>query len=154
MLKKLTFFLYLFFFQHSWSQNLNNHKDNEIHIEYIKDIKLFHSPPAPLFVGRPFELSLVTELSKSIIISVLLFFKTDSMKTYREILLNGRSGLYEYKINTKDFPGNSIDYFFAVRTKDGRIYGAPVNDKNILTPIKKTFVDPVQYYEQKRRLNQ
>ena len=154
MLKKLAFFLYLFFFQYLFSQNPNNHKDNEIHIEYIKDIKLFHSPPEPLFIGRPFELSLVTELSESIIISVLLFFKTDSMKTYREILLNGRSGLYEHKINTKDFPGNSIDYFFAVRTKDGRIYGAPVNNKNILTPIKKTFVDPVQYYEQKRRRNQ
>ena len=154
MLKKLAFFLYFLFFQYLFSQNPNNHKDNEIHIEYIKDIKLFHSPPEPLFIGRPFELSLVTELSESIIISVLLFFKTDSMKTYRETLLNGRSGLYEHKINTKDFPGNSIDYFFAVRTKDGRIYGAPVNNKNILTPIKKTFVDPVQYYEQKRRRNQ
>jgi hypothetical protein len=154
MLKGLVLFLYLFFLQYLFSQNPKNLKDNEIHLEYIKDINLFHSPPEPLFIGRPFELSLVTELSESIIISVLLFFKTDSMKTYREILLNGESGLYKYKVNTKDFPGNSIDYFFAVRTKDGKIYGAPVDENNILMPIKKNFIDPVQYYKQKKRLNQ
>ena len=28
------------------------------------------------------------------------------------------------------------------------------NDKNILQPIKRTFIDPVKYYEQKKRLNQ
>jgi hypothetical protein len=154
MLKELVLFLYLFFLQYLFSQNPKNLKDNEIHLEYFKDINLFHSPPEPLFIGRPFELSLVTELSESIIISVLLFFKTDSMKTYREILLNGESGLYKYKVNTKDFPGNSIDYFFAVRTKDGKIYGAPVDENNILMPIKKNFIDPVQYYQQKKRLNQ
>jgi len=154
MLKKLALIIYLISLQHLFSQSPNDQIKNEIHLEYIKDIKLFHSPPEPLFIGRPFELSLVTELSESIIISVLLFFKTDSMKTYREILLDGESGLYNYKVNIKDFPGNSIDYFFAVRTTDGKIYGAPVNKENILVPIQKNFIDPVQYYEQKKRLNQ
>ena len=96
----------------------------------------------------------MTELNEKIIISALLFFKTDKMKSYREILLKGNSGLYQYKININDFPGNSIDYFFAIKTTDGKIYGAPVNEKNILQPIKRTFIDPVKYYEQKKRLNQ
>ena len=76
------------------------------------------------------------------------------METYREIILTGDSGLYKYKIDIKNFPGESIDYFFAVRTLDGKIYGAPVDDNNLLSPIKKTFIDPVQYFEQKKRLNQ
>ena len=127
---------------------------SKIQLEHIKEIKLFHSPPDPFFIGRPFKLSLVTELNEKIIISALLFLKTDKMKSYREILLQGNSGLYQYKINTNDFPGNSIDYFFAIKTTDGKIYGAPVNDENILQPIKRTFIDPVKYYEQKKRLNQ
>ena len=154
MLKKLALIIYLISLQYLFSQNLNDQIRTEIHLEYIKDIKLFHSPPEPLFIGRPFELSLVTELSESMIMSVILFFKTDSMKTYREILLNGKSGLYKYKVNIKDFPGNSIDYFFVVRTTDGKIYGAPVDKEDILMPIQKNFIDPVQYYEQKKRLNQ
>ena len=102
MLKKLALIIYLISLQYLFSQNQNDQIRSEIHLEYIKDIKLFHSPPEPLFIGRPFELSLVTELSESMIISVLLFFKTDSMKTYREILLDGESGLYKYKVNIKD----------------------------------------------------
>ena len=120
----------------------------------IADIKLFHSPPEPLFIGRPFELFLVTEISDSLLFSVLLFFKTNKMETYREIILNGDSGLYKYKVDIKKFSGESIDYFFAVRTLDGKIYGAPVDNKNLLSPIRKSFIDPVQYFEQKKRLNQ
>ena len=41
-----------------------------------------------------------------------------------------------------------------IKTNDGKIYGAPVNDQNVLQPIKKVFLDPVKYYEQKQRLNQ
>jgi len=149
MLKVFTFF---FIISNSFlfTQNLNN----QIQLNVIEDIKLFHSPPEPLFTGRPFELSLVTELSESIIHSTLLFFKTDSMESFREINLEGESGLYKFKVNTKDFPGNSIEYFFAIKTNDGKIYGAPVNDQNVLKPIKKVFLDPVKYYEQKQRLNQ
>ena len=76
------------------------------------------------------------------------------METYREIILTGDSGLYKYKIDIKNFPGESIDYFFAVRTLDGKLYGAPIDDNNLLTPIKKIFIDPVKYFEQKKRLNQ
>ena len=76
------------------------------------------------------------------------------MKSYREITLSGDSGLYKYKIDINDFPGKSIEYFFAIRTIDGRIYGAPVDDNKSLSPIRRTLIDPVQYFEQKKRLNQ
>ena len=146
--------VFIFFFITSNSLLFTQNRDNQIQLNIIEDIKLFHSPPEPLFAGRPFELSLVTELSESIIHSTLLFFRTDSMESFREINLKGESGLYKFKINTKDFPGNSIEYFFAVKTNDGKIYGAPVNDQNLLDPIKKVFLDHVKYYEQKQRLNQ
>ena len=146
--------VFAFFFITSTTLSFTQNLDNQITLNIIEDIKLFHSPPDPLFIGRPFELSLVTKLKESIIHSALLFFKTDSMESFREINLKGESGLYNFKINTKDFPGNSIEYFFAVKTNDGKIYGAPVNDQNVLKPIKKVFLDPVKYYEQRQRLNQ
>ena len=150
------FILYICFISASLllSQDQDFKQDDHFRFNSIADIKLFHSPPEPLFVGRPFELSLVTEISDSLLSSVLLFFKTNKMETYREIILTGDSGLYKYKIDIKEFPGESIDYFFAVRTLEGKIYGAPVDDNNLLSPIKKIFIDPVQYFEQKKRLNQ
>ncbi len=150
------FILYICFISASLllSQDQDFKRDDHFRFNSIADIKLFHSPPEPLFVGRPFELSLVTEISDSLLSSVLLFFKTNKMETYREIILTGDSGLYKYKIDIKEFPGESIDYFFAVRTLEGKIYGAPVDDNNLLSPIKKIFIDPVQYFEQKKRLNQ
>ena len=75
------------------------------------------------------------------------------MKNYREIKLYGEDGLYSIKIDVNDFPGESIEYFFAVKTIDGRIYGAPVDKKNQLKPIEKKFIDSVKYYEQKKRQN-
>ena len=154
MLSRFILYNILLSFPLLFSQNRNFEQDNYLKFDSIADIKLFHSPPEPLFIGRPFELSLVTEISDSLLSSVLLFFKTNKMETYREIILTGDSGLYKYKIDIKKFPGESIDYFFAVRTLDGKIYGAPVDDNNLLSPIKKIFIDPVQYFEQKKRLNQ
>tara|TARA_Y100000768_G_C23763268_1_gene579625 strand:+ start:204 stop:620 length:417 start_codon:yes stop_codon:yes gene_type:complete len=138
----------MFFTQILFSQTTNN-----IIFDSINEIKLFHSPPEPLFIGRPFELSLVTEIDESLLSSVLLYFKTNKMEAYQEITLHGKSGLYNYKIDVKKFPGESIDYFFVVKTLDGKIYGAPV-DNNMINPIKKMFIDPVKYFEQKKRLNQ
>ena len=76
------------------------------------------------------------------------------MKSFREITLSGDSGLYKYKIDINNFPGKTIEYFFAIKTIDGRLYGAPVDNNKLLSPIRKTFIDPVQYFEQKKRLNQ
>ena len=154
MLKKST--LCIFLISNSFLQpQESTHSSNMIlSFDVIEDIKLFHSPPEPLFIGRPFELSLVTEIDEYMLSSVLLFFKTNEMESYREIILTGDAGLYKYKINVNNFPGKSIDYFFAIKTIDGRIYGAPVDNNKRLSPIKKTFIDPVQYFEQKKRLNQ
>jgi len=154
MLIKKIFYIFLFSTHFLFSQSNNLKSDKNIIFDTIEEIKLFHSPPEPLFTGRPFELSLVTEINESLLSSVLLFFKTNKMETYSEITLHGESGLYNYKIDIKKFPGESIDYFFAVKTIDGRIYGAPVDENKIVNPIKKTFIDPVKYFEQKKRLNQ
>ena len=97
MLKVFTFFIISNSFL--FTQNLNN----QIQLNVIEDIKLFHSPPEPLFTGRPFELSLVTELSESIIHSTLLFFKTDSMESFREINLEGKADYISLKLILKIF---------------------------------------------------
>jgi len=154
MLNKLILCTFFIFSSLLFPQEKKHKTDNYIKLDSKSDIKLFHNPPEPLFIGRSFELSLVAEISDSLLSSVLLFFKTSKMETYREINLSGNGGLYNYKVDIKNFPGGSIDYFFAVRTIDGKIYGAPVDRDNLLSPIKKEFVDPVQYFEQKKRLNQ
>lgn len=154
MLNKLILCTFFIFSSLLFPQEKKHKTDNYIKLDSKSDIKLFHNPPEPLFIGRSFELSLVAVISDSLLSSVLLFFKTSKMETYREINLSGNGGLYNYKVDIKNFPGESIDYFFAVRTIDGKIYGAPVDRDNLLSPIKKEFVDPVQYFEQKKRLNQ
>ena len=154
MLNKLILCTFFIFSSLLFPQEKKHKTDNYIKLDSKSDIKLFHNPPEPLFIGRSFELSLVAEIRDSLLSSVLLFFKTSKMETYREINLSGNGGLYNYKVDIKNFPGKSIDYFFAVRTIDGKIYGAPVDRDNLLSPIKKEFVDPVQYFEQKKRLNQ
>ena len=153
MLKKFALCIFLIYNSFLQSQESTHNSNMNLSFDMIEDIKIFHSPPEPLFIGRPFELSLVTEIDESLLSSVLLFFKTNEMESYREIILTGDAGLYKYKINVINFPGESIDYFFAIRTTDGRIYGAPVDNNKSLNPIRKVFIDPVQYFEQKKRLN-
>ena len=152
MLKKHIVFFLLFVFSLPVQANDINRKET-FRLNNNFDIKLFHSPPEPLFIGRPFELTLVTELKGHSLSTVLLLFRTDLMENYREIKLHGEEGLYNIKIDINDFPGSSIEYFFVVKTNDGRIYGAPVNRDNELLPIEKKFVNPVEYFEQKKRLN-
>ena len=154
MLKKSALCIFLISNPFLQSQESANSSNFNLRFDVIEDIKLFHSPPEPLFIGRPFELSLVTEIDESLLSSVSLFFKTNEMESYREIILTGDAGLYKYKINVNNFPGESIEYFFAIKTIDGRIYGAPVDNNKSLSPIRKIFIDPVQYFEQKKRLNQ
>ncbi len=154
MLKKSTLCIFLISNSFLQSQESTHSSNMNLSFDVIEDIKLFHSPPEPLFIGRPFELSLVTEIDESLLSSVLLFFKTDEMESYQEIILTGDAGLYKYKIDINNFPGKSIDYFFSIRTTDGKIYGAPVDNNKSLSPIRKIFIDPVKYFEQKKRLNQ
>ena len=130
-------------------------QDSEIGIkELLSEPKLYHYPPDPLFMNRPFSLDMVMDIPDASAQSILLFFKTDQMKNYREISLKGNHGLYRFKVKTDEFPGQSIKYFFVVRTNQGKIYGAPLDSKGIISPVKRKFVDPIQYYERKKRLNQ
>ena len=154
MLKKSALCIFLISNSFLQSQESIHSSNMNLSFNVIEDIKLFHSPPEPLFIGRPFELSLVTAIDESLLSAVLLFFKTNEMESYREIILTGNAGLYKHKINVNNFPGKSIDYFFAIKTVDGKIYGAPVDNNKSLSPIRKIFIDPVQYFEQKKRLNQ
>ena len=115
MLKKSTLCIFLISNSFLQPQESTHSSNMNLSFDVIEDIKLFHSPPEPLFIGRPFELSLVTEIDESMLSSVLLFFKTNEMESYREIILTGDAGFYKYKINVNNFPGKSIDYFFAIR---------------------------------------
>tara|TARA_B100001105_G_scaffold240361_2_gene218957 strand:- start:2474 stop:2767 length:294 start_codon:yes stop_codon:yes gene_type:complete len=97
---------------------------------------------------------MVTDIPDALIQSVSLLFKTDQMENYREISLKGSHGLYRFKVKTDEFPGKSINYFFVVYTNEGEIYGAPLDSKGIISPVKRKFLDPIQYYDRKKRLNQ
>ncbi len=120
----------------------------------LSEPKLYHYPPDPLFTDRPFSLDMVMDIPDASAQLVLLFFKTDQMTNYREISLKGNHGLYRFKVKKGEFPGQSIDYFFVVHTIEGEIYGTPLNSKGILSPVKRKFLDPIQYYERKKRMNQ
>ena len=63
MLSRFILYNILLSFPLLFSQNRNFEQDNYLKFDSIADIKLFHSPPEPLFIGRPFELSLVTEIA-------------------------------------------------------------------------------------------
>jgi len=120
----------------------------------LSEPKLYHYPPDPLFINRPFSLDMVTDIPDVLIQSVSLFFKTDQMENYREISLKGSHGLYRFKVKTDEFPGKSINYFFVIYTNEREVYGAPLNSKGIISPVKRKFLDPIQYYNRKKRLNQ
>ena len=64
MLIKKILFIFLFSGHFLFSQAINLNSDKNIIFDTIEEIKLFHSPPEPLFIGRPFELSLVTEINE------------------------------------------------------------------------------------------
>ncbi|GIT32102.1 MAG: hypothetical protein Ct9H300mP2_1810 [Candidatus Neomarinimicrobiota bacterium] len=53
-----------------------------------------------------------------------------------------------------NFLERAIDYFFVIYTNDEKIYGAPLDSKGIISPVKREFLDPIQYYNRKKRLNQ
>ena len=72
MLKKSVLCVFLISNSFLQSQEDTHSSNMNLSFDVIEDIKLFHSPPEPLFIGRPFELSLVTEIDESLLSSVLL----------------------------------------------------------------------------------
>ena len=148
------FYFSIFIVATSLSQQLDIGIRELLSKRLLSEPKLYHYPPDPLFINRPFSLDMVMDIPDALIQSVSLLFKTDQMENYREISLKGSHGLYRFKVKTDEFPGQSINYFFVVRTNQGKIYGAPLDSKGIISPVKRKFVDPIQYYERKKRLNQ
>ena len=148
------FYFSIFMVATSLSQQLDIGIKELLSKRLLSEPKLYHYPPDPLFINRPFSLDMVTDIPDALIQSVSLLFKTDQMENYREISLKGSHGLYRFKVKTDEFPGKSINYFFVVYTNEGEIYGAPLDSKGIISPEKRQFLDPIQYYDRKKRLNQ
>ena len=148
------FYFSIFMVATSLSQQLDIGIKELLSKRLLSEPKLYHYPPDPLFINRPFSLDMVTAIPDALIKSVSLLFKTDQMENYREISLKGSHGLYRFKVKTDEFPGKSINYFFVVYTNEGEIYGAPLDSKGIISPVKRKFLDPIQYYDRKKRLNQ
>ena len=114
--------------------------------------RLYHSPPDPLFKNRNHTLDFITNIPKDSVISATLFFKTDSMKYFREFELNGLHGHYQFFYEHKTYPGNYLQYYFIIKTNKG-IHGIPINDKGWLIPTNNLLIDPVEYFKQQTRLN-
>tara|TARA_B100000809_G_scaffold235895_1_gene254439 strand:+ start:3610 stop:4020 length:411 start_codon:yes stop_codon:yes gene_type:complete len=115
--------------------------------------RLFHKQPKPLFKSRSHYLDFVTDIPKDSVDRAILFFKINIMDNYQEFSLDGSYGLYRFKYDPKIYPGASIQYYFVIETNDN-IYGAPLNSQGMLVPIKGQFIDPIQYYKQRARMNQ
>ena len=75
------------------------------------------------------------------------------MDLFREFSLEGTHGLYRFKYDPKVYLGNSIQYYFILKSGPN-IFGTPLNSKGKLVPVNKRFIDPVQYYKQRARMNQ
>ena len=148
------FYFSIFMVATSLSQQLDIGIKELLSKRLLSEPKLYHYPPDPLFINRPFSLDMVTDIPDALIQSVSLLFKTDQMENYREISLKGSHGLYRFKVKTDEFPGKSINYFFVIYTNDEKIYGAPLDSKRIISPVNRKFLDPIQYYNRKKRLNQ
>ena len=74
------------------------------------------------------------------------------MKHYQEIELKEVSGLYTFLYNPREYPGERLQYYFIIKTKN-KFFGTPINDEGKLKPVDKLLIDPKQYFDQQRRLN-
>ena len=119
----------------------------------FKNHRLYHMPPKPLFKGRSHNLDFITDIPDDSVLSANFFFKTNKMNYSQEFSLEGRHGLYRFIYNPELYPGTHLEYYFILKTAT-EIHGAPINDKGELTPIIKLLIDPIEYFKQKKRLNQ
>tara|TARA_B000000557_G_scaffold264306_1_gene269239 strand:- start:1381 stop:1830 length:450 start_codon:yes stop_codon:yes gene_type:complete len=148
MLKYKKMILFLLVNNFIISQNIEDPFNNSKILKY----RLFHTPPKPLFISQTHFLDFVTDIPKDSVDEAILFFKTNNMDNYREFSLLGTHGLYRFKYDPKIYPGKSIQYYFVLKSGTN-IYATPLNSKGKLVPINKRFLDPVQYYKQRARMN-
>ncbi len=114
----------------------------------LKKQRLFHYPKNPLFQGRKHNIDFITNIPTDSISNSILFFKTDSMETYREFPLTGSNGLFRFQYDPQLFPAQIIEYFFIIEAGNNDFYAVPLNSKGGLTPTKRYFIDPILYYQQ------
>ena len=114
--------------------------------------RLYHSAPNPLFKGQKQTFDFITDIPKDSILSATLFFKTNFMQYYREFELEGLFGHYQYIYDPNTYPGDYLQYYFIIKTKNG-IHGTPINEKGELIPANKLLIDRIEYFKQKTRLN-
>ena len=115
----------------------------------LKKQRLFHYPKGPLFQGRKHNIDFITDIPTDSITTAILFFKTDSMKSYQEFPLAGNSGLFRFQYDPQLFPALSVEYFFMIQANSNDFYAVPLNNKGELTPTRRLFIDPIIYYKQK-----
>ena len=120
----------------------------------VKKQRLFHYPKGPMFQGRKHNIDFITNVPTDSITAAILFFKTDSMKNYREFPLAGNNGLFRFQYDPRLFPADAIEYFFMIQAGSDDFYAVPLNSKGKLTPSRRFFIDPVLYYQQKMSADQ
>ena len=118
----------------------------------FKNQRLYHIPPKPFFIKRSHKLNFITDIPPDSIIVSSLFFKTNLMEYYQEIKLTGIAGSYTFLYNPEEYPGDRLQYYFTIKTKE-KLFGTPINDDGKLQPVDKLLIDPKQYFDQQRRLN-
>jgi len=119
----------------------------------FKNHRVFHTPPKPLFKGRPHKLNFITDIPADSVVSSILFFKTDKHTTFQEIVLTGEHGNYVFQYEPKKYPGERLQYYFIIKTPNG-LHANPINEKGELDSWDKMLIDPVEYFKQKARFNQ
>tara|TARA_B100000579_G_C22716924_1_gene797358 strand:- start:82 stop:594 length:513 start_codon:yes stop_codon:yes gene_type:complete len=113
----------------------------------IERQRLEHFQKTPMFKLRKYKFDFLTDIPKDSISNASIFFRTDSMKNFREISLANSNGLYRFEYDPHQFPGFKIEYFFVVKMKLGEIHAFPLNSKGELTTAKHIFIDATEYYK-------
>lgn len=144
--------LKLFFFSFSIVYSQIEYQVRDSNPGLFKNQRLYHIPPKPFFKDRSHKLNFITNIPSDSIVVNILFFKTNLMKYYQEIKLVGIAGSYTFLYNPKEYPGDRLQYYFIIKTKEN-LFGTPINDDGELQPVDRLLIDPRQYFDQQRRLN-
>jgi hypothetical protein len=91
------------------------------------------------------------DIPEDSLVSVTIFFKSDQSVDYQEIALQKHRGIYRFQYDPLKFVGDELSYFFVVSTKDFKLYAIPLNDKGRIAPVRLNPIDPVKYYQRRKK---
>jgi hypothetical protein len=120
---------------------------------FLSTVRITHHPEEILFANRPYDLDLFVAFPRDSVASVSIFIRTDSMEQFQEFPLTGRFGRYTYRYDPERLPGRYIEYFFVVRLKPFALFATPLDEQGRPHPVKRIFVDPVEYFRWKKAHN-